>query len=152
ESIRMLLRPGSKRVVVLGADRLGEPLVLDVPPPEVVHADRFDVDADLVHHRDAVVETGTGRAIFLVWRPLDDVAKRHVPVAVDVDDFDALAGDTHLPPRRRRLRAHPHAASRQAETGTGSGNRLEELSAIGHGILLWTADYRLVCFQRDAGL
>src|SRR4026208_2464869 len=75
ESIRMLFGPRRKRLVVLVADRTGESLVFDFPPPEVVDAARLDVDAKLVHHGDAIVEPGTGGAIFLERGALHHIAK-----------------------------------------------------------------------------
>src|SRR6266513_1361163 len=48
------------------------------------------IDANLVHHREAIVEPRAGGAILLVRRPLDDVAERHVPVGVHVNDSDPL--------------------------------------------------------------
>ena len=130
---------------------LRKALVLDFPPPEIVDADGLDVDADLVHHRDAVVESGTGRAIFFVWRALDDIAKRHVPMAVDVDDLDALAGDAHLPARSRRLRAQAHAQPRYRPT-VAPATVLKNCRRFGTASSFQGLDYRLICLQRDAGL
>src|SRR6185369_3816898 len=103
--IRVLFAPRRKRLVVLVADRPGESLVLDFPPPEIVDADGFDVDANFVHRSNAIVELGTGGAIFFVWRAFHDVAERHIPMRMYVNDLDAFAGDADLPPWRRRLRA-----------------------------------------------
>jgi hypothetical protein len=57
-------------------------------------------------------------------------------VGVDVDDAYATAADRDLAPRGRSLCADRDSTFRHVETCGGSGDRLEERSAIRHGWLL----------------
>src|SRR5687768_11246530 len=113
-----------ERVVVMLTDGAGEPLILDVPPPEIVDADRLDVDPHLVHDGDAILDPRTLYAL-LERRALDDVRRdRHVPVAMDVDDARPAPADGDLAaPLREQFAAG-------VESGGGAGNRSDKMASI----------------------
>ena len=136
EAVGMLLAPRASVSLCLLQIAVASPWSLMSHHQKSLTLIGFDVDADLVHHRDAVVEPGARRAILFVRRALDDVAERHVPVAVHVNHLDALAGDADLQPCRRGLGEHRLRTPRNVKTGGRSGDRLEELSPIRHGNLL----------------
>ena len=87
------------------ADGAREPLVLDLVPPEAVDAQRLDVDALLVHERDALVEPGLPPACFSNGVPLTTSPSGMSQCACTSTTRTRASRDRDLP---ARLGAAPH--------------------------------------------